>query len=91
MEERVQILEKSIPLLSEQIANTQRELDAVIVRLRQQLRQVTANTDHMAHQLSTRLTEFGTGGLHISAIGALWLLVGSVLGTASHEILRLVQ
>ena len=91
LEERLQILEKNIPLLNERITNTQRELDVAVARLQQQASQATADTKQVEHHLSTKLTEFGTGSLHISAIGAVWLFVGSILGTASQEILRFLQ
>jgi len=38
-----------------------------------------------------RLEATGTGGVHISAIGAAWLFVGVVLSTAAIEIANLLQ
>lgn len=91
LEERLQLLEGNIPLLNERITNTQRELDAAVTRLHQQVSQATITSDDATQQLSTKLEKFGTDSLHISAIGAFWLFVGSVLGSAIQEILRLLQ
>ncbi len=38
-----------------------------------------------------RLEATGTGGVHISAIGASWLFVGVVLSTAGVEIAELLK
>lgn len=91
LEERLQILEKNIPLLNERITNTQRELEFAIAKLQQQAGQATALAQQVEHQLSKKIADFGTGSLHISAIGAFWLFVGSIMGTASQEILRFLQ
>lgn len=91
LEERLRILEKNIPLLNERITDTQRELDVAVTRLQRQASQATAHAQQVEHHLSKKLTDLGTGSLHISAIGAFWLFVGSILGTASQEILRFLQ
>ena len=36
-------------------------------------------------KLSTMLERSETGGLHISAVGALWLLIGAILSAAAPE------
>jgi hypothetical protein len=38
-----------------------------------------------------KLEATGTGGVHISAIGASWLFVGVVLSTAATEIAQLLK
>ena len=85
------LLEKNIPLLNERITNTQRELDIAVTRLQQQASQATAQAQQVEHHLSKKIADLGTGSLHISAIGAFWLFVGSIMGTASQEILRFLQ
>ena len=90
-EERLQILEKNIPLLNERIDRTQSATDSAVSQLRGDMNQQATATHQRTHQLDMRLKEFGTGSLHISAIGAFWVLVGSILGSASTEIFRVMQ
>jgi len=87
LEERVAILEKNIPLLNERISSTQGQLDGAVRNLHAGLKQAEEAVQQVSANLDSRLTDFGTGSLHISAIGAFWLFVGSILGTASQEIL----
>ena len=89
--ERLSLLEKNIPLLNDRISGLQRELDAAVQKFEQQVGQAIEVTQHETKQMSTRLKQFGTGSLHISAIGAFWLFVGSFLGSASQEIVGLLR
>jgi hypothetical protein len=91
IEERVAILEKNISLLSERISGVQREVDAVVQRLQQEVAEAARTAKTEAKQVSGRLKEFGTGSLHVSAIGAFWLFVGSILSSASQEILGFLR
>ena len=89
--ERLSLLEKNVPLLNDRITSVQSELDAAVQKLEHQVNRAIAATHHETEQMSTRLKQFGTGSLHISAIGAFWLFVGSILGSASHELVGLLR
>lgn len=85
-EARIQALEKNIALLHDRISETQKEMDEefgnAIAALRDEERARIAE-DQMLHE---KLEATGTGGVHISAIGALWLFIGVILSTAGIEI-----
>jgi len=80
---RLDAIEKNLPLLHERISQTQRELDIAVVSLRDELRTALAEATSKAAAIDTKVVRLGTGSLHISAMGALWLFVGSILGGAS--------
>ena len=87
IEERMEALEKNIPLIHQRITNTQGDLDTNVRALRDEIKGTNEALAREAHTLKSRVTSLGTGSLHISAIGAVWLFVGSILGTASQELL----
>jgi hypothetical protein len=90
VDERLSLLEKNVPLLNDRITSVQRELDAAVQRLEQQVSHAIAATQHETKQVSADLKQFGTGSLHISAMGTFWVFVGSILGGASQEIFYLL-
>jgi hypothetical protein len=88
IDERVASLESNIGHLNKRIDDVYTELDSSI-------REQTAvldkeHQDRVAQdsRIASKLETLGTGGLHISAVGALWLVIGVILGTASTEIAR---
>jgi hypothetical protein len=87
VEERMASLEKNISLIHERITSTQNDLDSNIRALRDEVKGTNEALVREAHSLKDRVASLGTGSLHISAIGAVWLFVGSILGTASQELL----
>lgn len=86
VEERVSALEKHIQQLNRRIDDTQTEMDqgfrdqASALEKERQERSI----EHQA--LSAKLEATETGGLHISAMGAVWLFIGVTLSTASVEL-----
>jgi hypothetical protein len=86
IEERVDILEKSIKHLNSRIDETQAEIDQNSRAQSTALEQERQERSKQDHTLSVTLEATETGGLHISAMGALWLFVGVTLSTASVEI-----
>jgi hypothetical protein len=88
LEARVQSLENNMRLTNTRIDQTQNEMDrrfrsqADLLKLEEQAR---AQHDEV---LGTTLRASGTGGLYISAMGALWLFVGVTLSTAAPEIAK---
>lgn len=91
IEARIEALEKNVTLIHERISETEREMDEEFKRAvdalkrEEQLRQAEDRT------IREKLEAIGTGGFHISAIGASWLFVGVVLSTAAPEIAELLK
>lgn len=83
---RIEAIEKNLPLINDRISHTQQELDREVVKLRAELNEVVAAATAQVAKVDTKVTSLGTGSLHISAMGALWLFVGSILGSASSNL-----
>jgi hypothetical protein len=81
--DRLGAIEKNLPLIQERISYTQQELDRAVHTLRGELKEALAAANARVAHVDTKVTALGTGSLHISAMGALWLFVGSILGSAS--------
>lgn len=91
LEERVLRLAKNVPLFHERIINFQAQLDSDVTQLNAAIKRESSERAEQANALNQRVVRHGTGGLHISAIGAVWLFVGAILGTASQELARWVR
>jgi hypothetical protein len=85
-ESRLDALEKNIHAIHDRITQSQveadRELGEVLDRIKSE--QNTRQSDDNA--IRAKLEATGTGGVHISAMGAAWLFVGVILSTAGIEI-----
>jgi hypothetical protein len=91
VEARLDSLEQNIGRLHDRITGLQRETDAEFQRAAEKL---TAERDARSAQdqeLGFKLEATGTGGVHISAIGAFWLFVGVALSSASVELAGLMK
>lgn len=86
IEERVDVLEKNVKHINNRIDETQTEIDQHSRVQSVALKQEKQERSQQDQELSAKLEVTETGGLHISAIGALWLFVGVSLSTASVEI-----
>ena len=91
IDQRVASLESNVGHLNKRIDDVYTEFDSSI-------REQTAaldkeRQDRMVEdsRIASKLETSGTGGLHISAVGALWLVVGVIFGTGSSEIARWLQ
>lgn len=85
---RVDALEKNLVLIHERISNTEKEMDEEFRKAAEALKneeQARQTEDTAIHE---KLEATGTGGVHISAIGASWLFVGVILSTAGIEIAK---
>jgi hypothetical protein len=91
LDARVEALEKNVVAIHERITQTQHEMDG-------EFRRVTEAIEGEKHlrksedlAIREKLEATSTGGVHISAIGALWLFVGVTLSTAAPEIAALLR
>ncbi len=90
-EQRIEVLEKNVLAIHERIDHTESDID----RSKQQT-EASVLQERRARQAEDQairrtLEATGTGGVHISAIGALWLFVGVTLSTAAPEISVLIN
>ena len=91
IEARLESLERNITLIHDRISSAEKEMadefrkTSEAIRTEEQARQAEDNAIH------AKLEVTGTGGVHISAIGAGWLFVGVVLSTAAGEIAELLR
>lgn len=84
--DRLDVLEKNIEALHDRIGATQKELDDELSKLKSSVSD-EAQQREQEDQKNRNLSEMtATGGVHISAIGAVWLFVGVILSTAGVEI-----
>lgn len=91
IEARLDAIEKNVPLIHERIDQTQKEMDeefrktADAIKREMQLRQTEASA------IREKLEATGTGGVHISAVGASLLFVGVILSTLAMEIAEIAN
>ena len=88
MAARVDALEKNVKLVHDRITGLGNELDDQGRELRESLEQERQSRTKETGQLRARLEASETGGLHLSAIGAAWLLTGVTLSIAAPELSR---
>lgn len=91
IEARLESLERNVVLIHERISGTEKEMDEEFRKAAEALKneeQARQAEDNVLHE---KLEATGTGGVHISAIGASWLFVGVVLSTAGIEIAEFLK
>ena len=91
IEERVASLERNVGHLNKRIDDAFDELESTQSKQTEALEKEKQERAAEDGRIASKLETSGTGGLHISAIGALWLLIGVTLATGSVEIARWFQ
>lgn len=86
VEARTTALEKNVSIIHESIINLQAEFDHTTQRLNEQQDSEQQHRRALATELREHLKSYGTNGLHVSAIGAAWVFLGTLFSTASVEI-----
>jgi len=90
IETRVEAIEKNLTLIYERISSIEKEMDEFRKAAEALINEEKARQT-VDRGINEKLESAGTGGIHISAIGALWLFVGVILSTASIEIADLLK
>lgn len=85
-EARLEALEKNVDAIHDRITAAQKETEDELYKARASLDAESAARMEEDAIIRSKLEATGTGGIHISAIGAAWLFVGVVLSTAAVEI-----
>lgn len=91
IETRVDALEKNVALIHERISSTEREMDEEFRKATEALKKEEQTRQTEDNAIRETLEATGTGGVHISAIGASWLFAGVVLSTAGVEIAEFLK
>jgi hypothetical protein len=88
---RLDALERNVSLIHERISGTEKEMDEEFRKTAEALKNEEHQRQTEDNAIRAKLEATGTGGVHISAIGASWLFVGVVLSTAGVEIAELLK
>jgi hypothetical protein len=91
IEARVEALEKNVVAIQDRITQTQKEMDEGFHKSAEALTREELGRRDEDKAIREKLEATGTGGVHISAIGASWLLVGAILSTASVELSKMLK
>jgi hypothetical protein len=91
IETRVDALEKNVAAIHDRISQTQKEVDEEFQKSADALKREEQSRQAEDKAIREKLEATGTGGVHISAIGASWLFVGLILSTGSVEIAALFK
>jgi len=86
VDDRIKCLELNISMLHERISGVHSDTMKKYAKLNDRVCENGTRLEEVYSKTTTDLKSFGTSGLHISAIGAAWLFIGSIMGTASQEL-----
>ncbi len=86
LEDRVAAVESDMRELSDRLFRTDHQLDTEVRERSAALAEERHARELEDQRLRTRLEMSATGGLQITAMGVVWLLLGVLLGAASREI-----
>jgi hypothetical protein len=91
VEARLDALERNVIAIHERITQTQKEMDEEFQKTRNAVMRETQSRQAEDNAILEKLEATGTGGVHISAVGASWLFVGVALSTAAIEIAEFLK
>lgn len=91
IESRVEALEKNVTAIHERITQTHNEMDEEFRKSAWALKREEQTRQEEDKAIREKLEASGTGGVHISAIGASWLFVGVILSSASVELAKIIR
>ena len=86
IQDRLDAIEKNLQAIHDRITQTQNEADAGFNRVEDLVKSEQHARQSSDRSIQEKLEATGTGGVHISAMGAAWLFVGMTLSTAAIEI-----
>jgi hypothetical protein len=91
LEQRIEVLERNLQLVDDELSQTQKEVEEGLRKRSDAIEREAKIRAQSDQELRERLTATATGGLDISAMGALWLLVGVIMSTIPAELAGLLQ
>jgi len=87
LEDRVAALEDKLRSTTSQVQHTQRDLSLEVHNRQAALNQERQTREQQDQELERKLEVAETGGLHVSAVGLVWLALGLTLSTIPNELL----
>ena len=91
VDQQIRVIERNLSLIHERITSIHGQVSNRQDELKAQLNEQTNRIEDVRAKLTEHIRVFGTSGLHISAVGAAWLFVGAVFGTAGQELSALLK
>jgi hypothetical protein len=88
VDDRLASLERNVRHLNKRIDDAFQEIDKTESAHTKALEKEKQERRAEDSKIASKLEISGTGGLHVSAIGAIWLIIGVILGTGSVEIAK---
>ncbi len=86
LENRVEVLEKNLEHLRQQLYEMRGELEQEIRKSTESLQEEKNTRAEEDRKVLSKLETTETGGLHVSAMGALWILFGTICGSIPREL-----
>jgi hypothetical protein len=86
VEGQIKALERNVDMIHDRISATHADARKKHEHLKVKVTEHAAQLADVRTRLSADLRQFGTSGLPVSAIGAAWLFLGSIMGSASAEL-----
>jgi hypothetical protein len=83
---RVHALEENLKLVNDRVSQTQNEMDREFRKQIEALKQEQQIRSDEDQHIRVKIESTQTGGLHISAMGALWLAVGVIMSSIPSEL-----
>ncbi|MBU1706172.1 hypothetical protein KKG19_05625 [Patescibacteria group bacterium] len=83
---RVQALEENLKLVNDRVSQIQNEMDQEFRKQSNALKQEQQVRSDEDQHIRAKIESTETGGLHISAMGALWLAVGVIMSAIPSEL-----
>lgn len=91
LESRLSAAESNLEKLRKRIDASESAFDAHVRNYKQQLREEMYSRKKGDRQLQLKIEAASTDGLHLAAVGVVWLVCGVVMSTAPSELLCLVS
>lgn len=85
-EGRLAAIEVELNQMREQFCKTHQIIDEKVAGINHLIEVETASRNQSVQYVLQRLELTATGGIHITSVGALWLFIGVILGSASPEL-----
>ena len=91
IEDRIKALEDNLQDVNQRLCSTQSEIDRSFRVEAENLKREQDPRSKADQEIREKLEATETGGLHISAMGVLWLSVGVIMSTIPTELAKLIK